>query len=90
MANHKSALKAHHKSLERQERNSRLKSRMRRAIRATRRDMDAGSDASALRESVRSANALIDTVAGKGAIHRNTAARHKSRLARRLRNADGS
>lgn len=87
MANHKSAQKAHQKSVERQVRNSGLKSRMRRVIRATRRDIDSGADATELRESVRTANALIDTVAGKGAIHRNAAARHKSRLARRLRNA---
>ncbi len=87
MANHKSALKAHGKSEERWARNSRLKSRMRRAVRATRRAIDAGSDATELRESVRSANALIDTLAGKGVIHRNAAARHKSRLAKRLSNA---
>lgn len=32
----------------------------------------------------RKAAAILDKVAGKGAIHRNTAARRKSRLARRL------
>ncbi len=86
MANHKSALKAHRKSQERQVRNSRLKSRMRRAIRAARRAIETGNDAAELRESVRTTNALVDTLAGKGVIHRNAAARHKSRLAKRLRN----
>ena len=80
MANHKSAVKAHQKSLERQMRNSRLKSRMRRAIRATRTAIDAGGDATAARDAYRSTTALLDTLAGKGIIHRNTAARHKSRL----------
>ncbi len=90
MANHKSALKAHEKSLERQARNSQLKSRMRRAVRATRRGIEAGNDATELRESVRTTSALIDTLAGKGVIHRNAAARHKSRLVKRLRNTTPS
>ena len=90
MANHTSALKAHQKSLERQVRNSRLKSRMRRAVRATRHAIEAGNDATELRESVRTTTALIDTLAGKGVIHRNAAARHKSRLVKRLRNTAAS
>lgn len=92
MANHKSAIKAHEQSLRRRDRNNRMKSRMRRAIRATRsavgtvgaQDEDA---ASAARESIRTTAALIDKLAGKGVIHRNAAARHKSRLEKRLRKA---
>ena len=92
MANHKSAIKAHEQSLRRRDRNNRMKSRMRRAIRATRgaigtvgaQDEDA---ASAARESIRTTAALIDKLAGKGVIHRNAAARHKSRLEKRLQKA---
>lgn len=91
MANHKSAIKAHEQSLRRRDRNNRMKSRMRRAIRAARSAIGAvgeGSDAaSAARESIRATGALIDRLAGKGVIHRNAAARHKSRLEKRLRKA---
>lgn len=92
MANHKSAIKAHEQSLRRRDRNNRMKSRMRRAIRAARSVIGAvgpqdDDSASAARESIRATGALIDTLAGKGIIHRNAAARHKSRLDKRLRKA---
>ena len=93
MANHKSAIKAHEQSLRRRDRNNRMKSRMRRAIRVTRTAIGAigGRDdtdaVSSARESIRATSALIDTLAGKGIIHRNAAARHKSRLDKRLRTA---
>ncbi len=92
MANHKSAIKAHEQSLRRRDRNNRMKSRMRRAIRAARSAIGAvaGQDeeaASGARESIRTTAALIDKIAGKGIIHRNAAARHKSRLEKRLRKA---
>ena len=91
MANHKSAIKAHEQSLRRRDRNNRMKSRMRRAIRATRSAIGAGAQdaetTAAARESIRTTAAMIDTLAGKGIIHRNAAARHKSRLEKRLRKA---
>ena len=92
MANHKSAIKAHEQSLRRRDRNNRMKSRMRRAIRATRSTIGAveaqDEDAvSAARESIRTTAALIDKLAGKGVIHRNAAARNKSRLEKKLRKA---
>lgn len=93
MANHKSAIKAHEQSLRRRDRNNRMKSRMRRAIRAARSAIgaveaaDDGAAASAARASIRTTTALIDRLAGKGIIHRNAAARHKSRLEKRLQKA---
>lgn len=92
MANHKSAIKAHEQSLRRRDRNNRMKSRMRRAIRATRSaigaiDGQSEDPASSARESIRTTTALIDKLAGKGVIHRNAAARHKSRLEKRIRKA---
>lgn len=92
MANHKSAIKAHEQSLQRRDRNNRMKSRMRRAIRATRSaigavDGQSEDQAASARESIRTTTALIDRLAGKGVIHRNAAARHKSRLEKRIRKA---
>jgi small subunit ribosomal protein S20 len=89
MANHKSAIKAHGQSLRRREHNKQLKSRMRHALTAARSAIDAG-DAEKANVVVRTTVSLIDNLAGKGIIHHNAAARHKSRLSRRLRNATAS
>ena len=89
MANHKSAIKAHGQSLRRREHNKQLKSRMRHALTAARSAIDAG-DAEKANVVVRTTVSLIDNHAGKGIIHHNAAARHKSRLSRRLRNATAS
>ena len=89
MANHKSAIKAHAQSLRRREHNKQLKSRMRHALTAARSAIDAG-DAEKANVVVRTTVSLIDNLAGKGIIHHNAAARHKSRLSRRLRNATAS
>ncbi|MCY4660569.1 MAG: 30S ribosomal protein S20 [Acidobacteria bacterium] len=90
MANHKSAVKAHRRSLERRDRNRQYRSRMRRALRSMRTAMDAatasdgGGSTVALREQFRSTVSLIDRLAGKGIIHVNTASRYKARLNKRL------
>ena len=86
MANHKSAKKAHAQSLRRREHNKQLKSRMRHALTAARSSIDAG-DAEKANLVVRTTVSLIDNLAGKGIVHHNAAARHKSRLAKRLKNA---
>ena len=46
--------------------------------------IDAG-DAGAASEAYKSATPIIDRMAGKGLIHKNKAARHKSRLNARIR-----
>ena len=90
MANHKSAIKAHRRSLERRDRNRQYRSRMRRALRSMRAAMDvaASSDgdgtSDALRDQFRSTVSLIDRLAGKGIIHTNTASRYKARLNKRI------
>ena len=89
MANHKSAIKAHGQSLRRREHNKQLKSRMRHALTAARSAIDAG-DAEKANLVVRTTVSLIDNLAGKGIIHHNAAARHKSRLTKRLKNATAS
>ena len=95
MANHKSAVKAHGQSLRRREHNRQLRSRMRHALTEARGAIDAvgstGDDnTTQAQEVVRSTVALLDTLAGKGVIHRNAAARHKARLSKRLEKASAS
>lgn len=86
MANHKSALKAHRKNVRTRAHNREMRSRLRRALKAARAAI-AGGDADKARTELRSTVSLIDKLAGKGVIHANAAARHKSRLSRRAANA---
>ncbi len=83
MASHESALKAHRQNLKHRERNRQFRSRMRSALRAIRAAIDTGSPADVKAE-LRNTISLVDKMAGKGIIHRNTAARYKSRLASRV------
>ena len=83
MANHKSALKAHRQNINARTRNREFRSRLRRALRAARAAIESGDTAKA-NQAVRTTVSLIDKLAGKGIIHLNAAARHKSRLSRRL------
>ena len=83
MASHESALKAHRQNVVRRERNRQLRTRLRRALRDIRAAIDAG-DAGQVKDALRSTISLVDKMAGKGIIHRNTAGRYKSRLASRV------
>ncbi|MDH7498356.1 MAG: 30S ribosomal protein S20 [Syntrophomonadaceae bacterium] len=49
----------------------------------------ADKDIELAREKLRTAISLVDRTAAKGIIHKNTAARRKSRLARRLQALEG-
>ena len=85
MANHKSALKAHRQNVKVRAQNREFRSRLRRALRATRASIESGSgDAAQLGEELRSTVSLIDRMAGKRIIHANAAARYKARLSRRM------
>ena len=83
MASHASALKAHRQNVVRREHNRQLRSRLRAALRDIRAAIDAG-DPGQVKEALRSTISLVDKMAGKGVIHRNAAARYKSRLAKRV------
>ena len=83
MASHESALKAHRQNVVRREHNRQLRTRLRRALRDIRAAIDAG-DAGQVKDALRSTISLVDKMAGKGIIHRNTAGRYKSRLASRV------
>ena len=83
MATHASALKAHRQSLVHRERNRKYRSQLRSTLKQIRALLDdpknAQNQAEAKKE-LTQAISLIDRMAGKGIIHRNTAGRYKSRL----------
>lgn len=84
MANHASALKAHRQNVVNRERNRQLRSRLRSALRSLRASLVAGKAEDA-KGSFSQTVSLIDRMVTKGVIHRNAAARYKSRLTLRLR-----
>lgn len=77
MPHHKSAMKRVRTSKKENARNRIYRTMMRRAIRRVRE-----SDGAESVELAKTANAILDRLASKGIIHRNTAARRKSRLAK--------
>lgn len=83
MATHASALKAHRQSLKNRERNRQFRSRLRNALKSVRTAVD-GKDLTAAKNALKETISLIDRMAGKRVIHRNAAARYKSRLTIRL------
>lgn len=87
MANTKSAIKMIRVAMRRRQRNQPIRSEIKTLVKKTRTAIEAGrlSDAQAkLREAV----SALDKAANKKVIHRNTAARRKSRLMRRLAKAE--
>ena len=83
MASHESAVKAHRQSLVRREANRQYRSRLRGALRAIRTASDSG-DSAKVKDALRETISLVDRMAGKKVIHRNAAARYKSRLSKRV------
>lgn len=84
MANHFSALKRARQTEKRNVQNRANKSRFRTALRAFRAAVQSGDSAQAkslFGETV----SLIDRAVKNGVIHRNTAARYKSRLSARIK-----
>lgn len=82
MANTRSAVKRIKQSEARRLRNRAVRSRVRSAVKTARTAVEAkGTDAAA---SVQSAIRALDKAVSQGVIHRNTAARKKSSLARGL------
>jgi small subunit ribosomal protein S20 len=83
VATHASALKAHRQSVKNQEHNRQFRSRLRNALKGVRTAID-GNNPAAAKSALADTISLIDKMAGKGIIHRNAAARYKSRLSSRL------
>jgi len=83
VASHESALKAHRQNVKQRERNRQLRTRLRSALRDIRAAIDAGTPDD-VKDGLRQTISLVDRMASKGLIHRNTAGRYKSRLAARV------
>ena len=84
MANTKSAEKAARQAEKHRARNIALRSRMRSALRRVIAAIATGNKDTA-RTSYQEAVPLIDTLVTKKIVHRNKAARHKSRLTKQVR-----
>ncbi len=79
----KSALKANRQNIKRREANRQLRSKLRTGLKKVRTSV-AGEDTDAARVALVDAQSLVDKMAAKGIIHRNAAARYKSRLSSRV------
>ena len=80
MANIASARKAARQSEKRRQHNMSLRTEMRSAIKRVKKAIEAG-DKTAARAVLRESTQVLDSIADKQVIHKNKAARHKSRLA---------
>ena len=83
MANIKSAAKRARQAEKRRQHNAALRTRVRSAVKKTVKAVKTG-DAGPAAEAYKAAVPEIDTMVSKGIIHRNKAARHKSRLNKAL------
>jgi small subunit ribosomal protein S20 len=81
LANHASALKRARQNEERKLRNRITKTQVKHLVKSVRQDVSAKST-EAVQSRLNEAKSLIDKAAKKGAIHRKTAARKISRLAK--------
>jgi small subunit ribosomal protein S20 len=79
----KSALKANRQNIVRREANRQLRSKLRTGLKKLR-SAAAANDQNAAADALRGTQSLVDRMAAKGIIHRNTAARYKSRLTARV------
>ena len=82
LANTKSAVKRARQAEERRQRNVHVKSTVKGAVRDAR--VAATVAAENAQEKLRRASSMLDRAVSKGVMHRNTAARRKSRLSRLL------
>jgi small subunit ribosomal protein S20 len=79
----KSALKANRQNIKRREHNRNMRSRLRTALKAIRASLD-DKDIDGAKKALSQTVSIVDKMATKGIIHRNTAGRYKSRLAARV------
>ncbi len=86
MANHFSALKRARQTEKKTAVNRASKSRLRTALRGFKTALTDG-DKNAAEQSYRETVSALDRSVQKGAIHKNTASRYKSRLSARLKSA---
>ena len=82
----KSALKANRQNITRRAHSRELRSKLRTALKAIRASLD-DKDIEGAKKALNGTVSIVDKMATKGIIHRNTAGRYKSRLALRLTKA---
>jgi len=87
LANTKSAIKMIRVALRRRQRNQPIRSELKTLISKARKNIDGGRFDVA-QVNIREAVSALDKAANKGVIHKNAAARRKSRLMRRLVKAE--
>ena len=79
----KSALKANRQNVKRRDHNRQLRAKLRTGLKTIRKSLDA-KDVPGAKAALKSLQSLVDKMATKGIIHKNTASRYKSRLAARI------
>jgi len=79
----KSALKANRQNVTRREHNRQVRSRLRSALKSIRAMLDA-KDLTGAKAALSRTVSIVDKMATKGIIHRNTASRYKARLSSRF------
>jgi small subunit ribosomal protein S20 len=79
----KSALKANRQNIRHREHNRQMRSKLRTALKAIRVSLDA-KDLTGAKSALNKTVSIVDKMASKGIIHRNTAGRYKSRLSARF------
>jgi len=84
MANIKSSRKSARQAVGRRAHNFTLRTEVRTAIKSVKKAI-AGGDKAAAAAALEKSRGVIDRVAAKGILHRNAAARHKSRLAQAIK-----
>ena len=82
----KSALKANRQNVKLKEHNRAMRSKLRSALRSIRASLD-NKDLAGAKAALSQTVSIVDRMATKGIIHRNTAGRYKSRLSSRLAKA---
>ena len=75
----KSALKANRQNVKRREHNRELRSKLRTGLKAVRKSLD-DKNVDGAKAALKTLQSLVDKMATKGIIHKNTASRLKSRL----------
>ena len=80
----KSALKANRQNVKRRDHNRSMRTKLRTALKSIRASLEA-KDLTGAKEALSNTVSIVDKMATKDIIHRNTAGRYKSRLALRLK-----
>jgi small subunit ribosomal protein S20 len=79
----KSALKANRQNVKRREHNRQMRARLRTALKSIRTSLDA-KDLAGAKAALSRTSSIVDKMATRGIIHRNTAGRYKARITARL------